>query len=139
MKTPSRPRLGISDAHRIPCHRLLSAPKCLQVTTYIPDRLKTVTVSVTFAKLILLSLEIPRCNCTQRVFHRKCYNSGESIRLRITKCKCAILFEIITFLIRKPLNHVTVIAENSWECLRGIISCNCRLQEKQGNCNCNAK
>ena len=34
-----------------------------------------------------------------------------------------ILFKIITFLIRNPLNHVTVIAENSWEFLRGIISC----------------
>ena len=33
-----------------------------------------------------------------------------------------ILFEIITFLIRKPLNHVTVIAENSWEFPGGILS-----------------
>ena len=49
-----------------------------------------------------------------------------------------ILFEIITFLIRKPLNHVTVIAKNAWESPRGIISCNSILQEKQGDCNCNA-
>ena len=33
------------------------------------------------------------------------------------------LFEIITFFIRKPLNYVTVIVKNSWESLRGIISC----------------
>ena len=37
---------------------------------------------------------------------------------------------------RKPLSHVTVIAENSWKSLRWIICCNCILQEKQGNCNC---
>ena len=42
-----------------------------------------------------------------------------------------ILFEIITFLIRKPLNYVTVIADNSWEFLRGIISCNSILQENK--------
>ena len=30
-----------------------------------------------------------------------------------------ILFEIITYFISRPLNHVTVIAENSWEYLRG--------------------
>ena len=33
------------------------------------------------------------------------------------------------------LNHVTVIAGNSWEALRRTISCNSILQ--QGNCNCN--
>ena len=36
------------------------------------------------------------------------------------------------------LNHVTVIAENSWEFLSVTISCNSILQEKQGNCKCNA-
>ena len=45
-----------------------------------------------------------------------------------------ILFEFFyvtfTFLIRKTLNHVTVIAENSWEFPRGILSGNCVLQEK---------
>ena len=49
-----------------------------------------------------------------------------------------ILFEIIAFLIRKPLSHVTVITKNSWEFLRKLFSCNCILQENQGNCNCNA-
>ena len=29
------------------------------------------------------------------------------------------------------LNHVTVIADNSWEFLRGILSCNSILQEKK--------
>ena len=52
-------------------------------------------------------------------------------------CCATILFEIITFLIQKPLNHVTVIADNSWEFLRGILSCNSNLLDKQGNCNCN--
>ena len=37
-----------------------------------------------------------------------------------------------------PENHVTVIAENAWELLRGIISCNSTLQEKQGSCDGNA-
>ena len=49
-----------------------------------------------------------------------------------------ILFESITFLIGKQLNHITVIANNSREFLRGIISCNSILLEKQGKCNCNA-
>ena len=31
---------------------------------------------------------------------------------------------------RKPLSHVTEIAENSQEFLRGIVSCNCILLEK---------
>ena len=33
--------------------------------------------------------------------------------------------------LRKPFNHVTVIAENSRECLRGIISCYCSLLEQK--------
>ena len=40
--------------------------------------------------------------------------------------------------IQKPVKHVTVIAENAGEFLRGIVSCNCILLVKQGNCNCNA-
>ena len=40
-------------------------------------------------------------------------------------------FEIATFLIRKPLNHATVIAVNSQEFLRRIISCNCILLENK--------
>ena len=60
-------------------------------------------------------------------------NQGQFFNLLST-----LLFEILTFLILKPLNHVTVIAENSWESMRGIISCNSILQEKQGNCKCNA-
>ena len=42
-----------------------------------------------------------------------------------------ILFEIITCLVRKPLNHVTVLAENAWEFLRGIIPSNSILQENK--------
>ena len=33
-------------------------------------------------------LEIPRCNCIQRVFHRNCCNSRESIRPGIKTCNC---------------------------------------------------
>ena len=36
------------------------------------------------------------------------------------------------------LNHVTVIGKILGNFCRGIISCNSILQEKQGNCNCNA-
>ena len=50
------------------------------------DRLKNVIVIVIFAKLIALG--IPRCNCNQRVFPRKCYMSRESIRLGIKECNC---------------------------------------------------
>ena len=48
-----------------------------------------------------------------------------------TKSTATILFEIITFLIRKPLNHVTVIAKNAWEFPRGIISFHSILQENK--------
>ena len=69
--------------------------------------------------------------------HENDENDPDSYKQGV-ECWTTVLFEIITFLMRKPLNHVTVIAKKSWECLRGIISCNCSLQEKQGKCNCNA-
>ena len=65
-------------------------------------------------------------------------NNSKIVKFGLVIVVCTILFEIITFLIRKPLNHVTVIAENSRKFLRGITSCNCILLENQGNCNCNA-
>ena len=49
-----------------------------------------------------------------------------------------ILFEIITFQIRKPLNHVAVIAENLKNSLLNYFLQLHSTRKKQGNCNCNA-
>ena len=59
------------------------------------------------------------------------FTSNVCARVRANACDLStVLFEIITSLTQKPSNHVTVVAENSWESLREIISCNSILQDK---------
>ena len=78
--------LYVMNRKLLPPEYLLCTVCTEMITFEIPDRLKNVIVSAISKKLI--PRRIPRCNCNQTVFPRKCYISRESIRLGIEKCKC---------------------------------------------------
>ena len=50
-----------------------------------------------------------KCERITQLISRKIFRESA----RVVKVEVTILFKIITFLVRKPLNHVTVIAKNS--------------------------
>ena len=74
------PKYGIRTPHFMPYEPFLLGVGVVSNLL----RLKCVIMSVISAKQIPIGS--PRCNCSQRVFHRNCCNSGESSRLGLQTC-----------------------------------------------------
>ena len=91
-------------------------------TNSIPESLKKYNCKSNFT--LLIPFGTPRCNCNQRIFRSKCYNSVESIRPGIKTCNCNCNLQKITIVseIIALLNPQT------------FFGCNFLVQNCRSNC-----
>ena len=85
-----------------------------------------------------LSKCLPNCLAPTREDNFSSFKIAPAVRViarQLSGKNCLAASRCLSGPSGKPLYHVTVVAENAWEFPRDILSCNCILQEKQGNCN----